>query len=318
MTRNNNQDLKRLFHNPQLPDIDLTEKVMKRIYAEQQPKRRFMVKYRISFVIVAALLLTASTAVAMVQYNFIKNKQGEVVYQTKPLSESDFQIPSKEESMRTGTSERLKQELLPKGSAAYFYVVPHNPNKELDLKFTPFTYTDIADLRAGMKDKSIPIVDSLNETLKFRIAEVFYAPEVLSNPPTPEEKAEIAERLLKQAELAKKDYAMMPLKFSDQLLHMRTTFSHRDKVIEVTIREHNKDDDVIPATYWDEDIKMKQEVLTVNGVELLYIKFEQSGSSLIWVDDTSDSEHQYVYEISAVSGKTTKEELVEMAQLYMK
>ncbi|WP_028594625.1 hypothetical protein [Paenibacillus assamensis] len=315
---NNHPDLKKLFHDSHLPDVDVTEKVMKRIYAEQQPKARFMTRRKLSLFIAIGLLVTASTAVAMVEYHSIKNKQGEVVYQTGPLKDSDFRVPSKEESMRTGTSERLKQELLPKGSAAYFYVVPHNPNKELDLKFTPFVFTDVADLRANMKDKSVQIVGSLNETLTFRIAEVFYQPEVLSKPPTPKEEAAIADKLHKQAKEAKKDYAMMPLTFTDQLMHMSATYSHRDKVIEVTTRKHVKDGDSIPATYWDEDINMKQEVLTVDGVELLYIKFEQSGSSLTWVDENSDPKYQYVYEIHAVSGKTTKEELLKMAELYMK
>ncbi|TVX89721.1 hypothetical protein FPZ44_18375 [Paenibacillus agilis] len=317
---NNHPDLKKLFHDPHIPDIDLTEKVMKRIYAEheQQPKVGFMVRRKISLLIAVGLLVTASTAVAMVEYNSLKNKQGEVIYKTGPLKESNFKVPSKEESMRRGTSERLKQELLPKGSAAYFYIVPHNPNKELDLKFTPFVFTDVADLRANMKDKSVQVVESLNEKLNFRIAEVFYEPEVLSNPPTPKEKAAIADKLLKQAKEAKKDYAMLPLKFSDRLIHMSAKYSHRDKVIEVSIRKDVKKDDSIPATYWDEDIKVKQEVLTVDGVELLYIKFEQGGSSLTWVDETSDPVYQYVYEIHTTSGKTTKEELVEMAKLYMK
>lgn len=42
MRFDDDKDLRKLFYDQQLPDVDLTGKVMKKLYAEQKKKRDFL------------------------------------------------------------------------------------------------------------------------------------------------------------------------------------------------------------------------------------------------------------------------------------
>lgn len=196
-----NQDLRKLFCYLQIPGVDLTGKVMRKLHAEQTKKERFFVKYKVSLLVLAGMLLTASTGMAMVQYNTLKNKEGEVVYQVKPLKESPpAKQLSEEEKKRFRKIFEIEDTVLKNGEAALIYVVPNNPKHEAELRGKPAIFDNLSQFRNKITDKSVKIADSLNGNYKFKKARVLFRTVMDVSPPAPEEKAATAEKLRKQAE----------------------------------------------------------------------------------------------------------------------
>ncbi|MCP1310152.1 DUF4367 domain-containing protein [Paenibacillus tyrfis] len=317
MTLDKDQDLKALFHDPQIPDVDLTGEVMRKLYAERNKKERFFVKYKVSMLVVAGMLLTVSSGFAAVKYGVLKNEQGQAVYEVKPLKSAPPQTKySEEDTQRIGMSQDLAEELLPDGSAAIFYIVPNNPNKQTDTRFKPFVFNDLSALRAKMAGKPITILDRLQENYKFENAKVFFQPVDKVNPPTPDEKAATAEKLRKQAEESGKDYAMMPIELSDDLLHLRTVYKQGDQEVAVTVIKSNNG----PFTaYIDEKIDFDQEKITVKGVEMLYTEYKDKDGkggrkNITWNNGISGSEYTYQIDESA---NMSKEDLVKIAEAYL-
>ncbi|HEY2491906.1 MAG TPA: hypothetical protein VGI33_03125 [Paenibacillus sp.] len=318
MILDKDQDLRKLFHDPQLPDVDLTGKVMTKLYAEKKKKERFFLKYKVSLLVVVGMLLTVSSGFAMVKYLSLENKQGEVVHQIKPLKEAPDPNYQEEDGKRMGMSNKLGQELLQDGSAAIFYIVPHNPTKQTDTRFKPVVFTDLSALRTKMTGKSITIVDSLKENYKFESALVFFEPVTFVNRPTPEEEAATAEMLRKQAEESKKEYAMMPVDLSDKFLHIQTIYKQGENEISVTIINYGGGK-YIPTSYWDEKLKFKQEKIVVKGVEMLYTENTEGVSKDIrWIYEIPGSGHKYGYNIKSSAKEINKEELIKIAETYQK
>ncbi|MBH5319521.1 hypothetical protein I6N90_17125 [Paenibacillus sp. GSMTC-2017] len=311
MTLNKNHDLKKLFHEAHIPTVDLTEKVMKKLYAEQNSKPKFMIKYKVSLLVAVAMLMTASTAFAMIQYQSIKNKQGEVVFETGPLNEAPRL--TEDERQRWIKTRILGDAILKDGSAAFFYIVPHNPNMEIDLRNKPFLFTDVSALREKVTDKSVTIRDSLGENYTFKSAKVFFEPVALLNPQTPEEKAAIAEKLKKQAEQSKKDYAMLPLELSDRFFHLNTTYQKQKNEINVTINYSRG----VPTAHYDEQMNIKQEKIQVNGVDMLYSVSNEGFKDLTWIVEIPGSKLNYLYNIVTSADDITKEDMKKIAESYM-
>ncbi|NEN87287.1 DUF4367 domain-containing protein [Paenibacillus elgii] len=313
MTLDKDQDLKALFHDPPMPDADLTGQVMKKLYAERNKKERFLVKYKVGVLVAMGMLLTVSSGFAAVKYGVLKNEQGQAVYEVKPLNSAPPQPKySEEDTRRIGMSRDLAEELLPDGSAAIFYIVPNNPNKQTDTRFKPFVFNDVSALRAKMAGMPIKILDRLEENYQFKDAKVFFNPINEVNPPAPDEKAATAEKLRKQAEESGKDYAMMPIELSDDLLHLRSVYKHGDQEVAVTVI---KSKDTFTA-YVDEKIDFRQEKITVNGVEMLYTQYldkngEDGRKNITWNIDG-----EYTYQIDEFS-KMSKEELIKIAEAYL-
>ncbi|MMZ57577.1 hypothetical protein D1872_195150 [compost metagenome] len=319
MTLDKDQHLRKLFYDPQFPDVDLTGKVMKKLYAEQKKKERFFVKYKVSLLVVAGMLLTVSSGFAAVKYGILKNEQGEVVYQVKPLKEAPPQPKYSEEDIkRIGMSRDLADELLPDGSAAIFYIVPHNPTRQTDTRFKPAVFTDASALHTKLAGKQVTIFDSLKENYKFQSASVFFKPVTDVNPPSPEEKAATVEKLRKQAEESNKDYAMMPMELSDELLHLRSTYKQGENQIAVTIVDYGVGKD-IPTSYWDEKLNFEQEKIVVKGIEMLYTEWNEGGGRDIrWVHELPGGGHKYEYLIESNAKEISKEDLINIAESYLK
>ncbi|CQR59114.1 hypothetical protein [Paenibacillus riograndensis] len=306
------QDLKELLRSPQFSETDLSGKVMKRLYAGQSGKERFLVKYKVSVMVIAGMLLTASSGFAAVQYQSLKNKQGEVTYQVKPAKEAS--VPQEEELQRWKISRDLGDKLLQEGSAAVFYVVAHNPNRQMDTRFKPVTFTDLSVLRSKLSSQPVVIADSLTGNYAFKSARVFFKPVNMVNPPTPEEEAATAEKLRKQAEASKQEYAMMPVELSNELLNIRTVYAQGKNEIAVTIVKSKGEF----TAYVDEKVDFTSEKVVVDGVEMIYTKYK-GGNSIVWTAEVPGSTELYQYQIDDMSGQyLSKADMIEIAKLYLR
>lgn len=156
------KDLKEILLKTQLGNVDLSGKVMKRLYAEQQKKERFYMKYKIGILVTMGMLLTATSGFAAVHYQSLSNKDGEVVYQVKPANE--YPALQEEDAQRQ--------------------------------KISPVTYTELTALQAELSNQPVTIADHLPGGYSFYDASVYYEPVNPVNPQAPEEASVTADKLL--------------------------------------------------------------------------------------------------------------------------
>ncbi|MGG3505887.1 hypothetical protein ABES58_10425 [Paenibacillus lautus] len=316
MNMDRERDLKKLFDDPRIPDVDLTGKVMNTLYAQPKEKERFFVKYKVALTAFVGMMLMASTGYAAVQYHSLNNKDGEVVYETK--STKDYgKTESKEEIERWEAYYELKEKVLKNGEAGLFYMVANNPNHETILGTKVTIFQDLSQLRDKITDKSIKIADKVNGNYTFQTAHVMFKNAQEVNPPSSEEKKKMAEKLRKQAEESNQGYAMMPVEMTDQFFILNATYQNGEDKIGVNITNLTGKSD--PTTYIDEKVEFKQEKVQVKGIEMLHTEFGPSQwHELKWVYESPDKKVKYVYTIDGDMNKVSKETLMKIAESYLK
>ncbi|MGO4790957.1 hypothetical protein AB4124_26460 [Paenibacillus sp. 2KB_20] len=316
MNMDRERDLKKLFDDPRIPDVDLTGKVMNTLYAQPKEKERFFVKYKVALTAFVGMMLMASTGYAAVQYHSLNNKDGEVVYETK--STKDYgKTESKDEIERYKAFHELKDKMLKNGEAGLFYMVANNPNHETILGTKVTIFQDLSQLRDKITDKSIKIADKVNGNYTFQKADVMFKNAQEVNPPSSEENKKMAEKLRKQAEESNKGYAMMPVEMTDQFFILNATYQNGEDKIGVNITNLTGKSD--PTTYIDEKVEFKQEKIQVKGVEMLHTEFGPSQwHELKWVYESPDKKVKYVYSIDGDMNKVSKETLMKIAESYLK
>lgn len=226
---NNDQDLRELFHNTPNFKTDLTSSVMHRLQSESKPKERFYVKYKVSLLVLAGMLLTVSSGFAAVKYHSLKNSHGEVVYQEKSISEAPAIANYSDKERKRISIANQAYDKLDKGTAMLIYVASHNPDHQLDMRFTPFIFQNAADLRKKVNNSDIKLLDKIEGDYTFEWAEAFMSPITDVKPLTSEEEADIAEKLRQKALASNTDYAMMPIEFADDFRHIRSFYKQGDK-----------------------------------------------------------------------------------------
>ncbi|NQX45133.1 hypothetical protein HQN87_07300 [Paenibacillus tritici] len=305
-------ELKEILLKEDLGDVDLSGRVMKQLYAEQHKKERFFMKYKVGILVITGMLLTASSGFAAVHYQSLSNKKGEITLQVKPAAE--FKEVQAEDIRRLDYSRELGEELLEEGTAAIFYVLPHNPDGVTDTRFKPVRYTDLASLQAKLSGQSVTVAERLGDGYSFHSASVHFEPVNLVHPPAPEEAAATADRLRKQAEQSGKDYAMLPVGLSDRLLSLTAAYRKGNQEVTLHISRTNG-----PVTqYMDEQVDFTSEKLDVKGVEMLFTKY-RGGNNLTWTAGIPGSREMLHYQLDEMSGQDyTKDELVRLAETLLK
>ncbi|CAH8249077.1 hypothetical protein WJ0W_006264 [Paenibacillus melissococcoides] len=69
--------------------------------------------------------------------------------------------------------------------------------------------------------------------------------------------------------------------------------------------------------YIDEKIDFKQQKMNVKGVEMLYTDYS-SFHELAWLDESPDKAQRYAYQIQASTDKVSKEDMIKIAETYLK
>ncbi|RRJ64562.1 hypothetical protein EHV15_17750 [Paenibacillus oralis] len=272
-------------------------------------------KRKIGLLVLAGMLLTVSAAAAAPKTNYtLKNKAGEVIVEAKTLDKSspDYKAPSMEEQIRSLTVESLADKQLKEGTAAIFYVVENNPDKKIDIEYKSINYTNLSQFRKKMAKQPVKILDQLSGNYKFQNADVSFLPVLYQKPLTPEEEAATAEKLLKQAEEAGKDYAVMPIKVSNDYWRINSTYKKGKHDIRVTISKTPE-----KQTIWiPENDDSKREKIKVKGVEMIYTDFG-SGKNIQWIYDVPSSKEAVHYHIETIN-PINKNQLIKLAEAYLK
>lgn len=319
MISDKDQDLRHLFHEDRLPDTDLSGKVMSRLYTEHKPKERFIMKRKVSALVLAGMLLAVSTAVAATNHYILKNKQGEIVVEERTLDKSspEYHKPSLDEQIRSLKSAGLSDDLLKEGTAAVFYLASNNPEHKLNVEYRPVNFDDLTQLRERMADQPAKLLERIGGNYKFERATVFFFPTVIEKPMTPQEESKLAETLRKQAEESAKGYAMMPLETSPDHWRINGTYKQGEQEIRVSIaRIPGKQTILVP-----EDADLNRESLQVQGVDMVYTEFSGGdagigGRNIQWVEDVPNSKHSVHYHIET-GLQVSKEQLIKLAEAYL-
>lgn len=148
------EQLERLFHTTEFPEVDVKQKVMSAIYQKQAEKEEKKVKKKIGLLVTIGVLVGASTALAASQLIQLKDDTGEVVYQVQKMENhatKDEQLPPnvvQEEQQRAAERERVMkivneiEDGLAPGKAAAVYVVPKLPKPD-HIQYAPGVRPDI-------------------------------------------------------------------------------------------------------------------------------------------------------------------------------
>lgn len=319
MSKDNDQDLKPLFQRVEPPGTALQEHVMNQIREKQLKRERFFVKYKVSILLMAGMLLTASTGFAAVKYHSLTNSKGEVLYEEK----SDAQAPSprdysKKELNRIHLMNTIWDEQIKPGEAAIIYVVPDNPKHAIDIKSTPHAVKDFAKLQNMVNVPGLPLAKELSGsgTYTFKNASVHMERETDVTPLTEQEKADIAKKLLEKAKASGKDYALMPVKFTDQFWLSTIYYASGNKKVSLTIL--NNGDHGSVTSYWDESTGMTSRKIEVNGQDVLQKTWSGGNSAqlaqLDWVYEEPTTGHHYMLSLNSTTGDIAAEELIRIAK----
>ncbi|WP_405115329.1 hypothetical protein MHH28_12505 [Paenibacillus sp. FSL K6-1217] len=269
-------------------------------------------KYKVGILVMTGLLLTATSGFAAVHYQSLNNKNGEVTLQVKPAA--SFPTLQEEVTQRLDYTRQLGEQLLAEGTAAIFYVLPHNSGGVTDTRSKPVLYSDFSALQAKLEGQEVALAPVIGDGYTFDNASVYFQPLNLLHPPAAEEAAATAEKLRQQAEQSGKDYAMLPVELSDQMLNLTAFYRKGDQEVSVHISRTSG-----PMTqYVDEQVDFTSEKLTVSGTEMLYTRYT-GGNSLAWSTEIPGSRELIHYEINDMSGQFfTKEEMVKLAEGWLK
>lgn len=310
MTTDKDRNLKKLFHDPRIPEVDVTGTVMKQLYAEQNKKERFFVKSKVTVLAAVGMLLTVSTAFAAMNFT-LTDKEGRVVFEEKSLEQANYTPPTMEEIKREGKSRDYAEKLLAEGTAGIFYIVTDLPDMKLYTQEKSAHYTDSAALKAKMEGQSVAIMDSLDGGYAFKDAAVTFTPMPYVNPLSPEEEAALAAKLKKQAEESKQDYAMQPVELSKDHWRINSTYAKDGKEVRVSMLRTSGKETLISSTAGD----VQREKLVVDGVDIWYTDFG-TGKNVMWIYDVPDTEQTIRYHIET-GNPVSKEELIQMAKPYL-
>jgi hypothetical protein len=216
-----------------------------------------------------------------------------------------------DEQLRALKARDFANKVLKAGTAGVFYVVSNIPDMKTYTLDKPLTFTDVSALRTKMKGQSVKIFDSLPGKHNFEHATVFFTPITDVNPPTPKEQTAIAEKLRKQAEESKQEYAMLPVEMSKDHWRILSTYKKGGSAIQVAMSRTSGKETFLVHKEWGS----KREKFVVKGVEMIYTDFG-TGHNIQWIYDVPNSTHTIRYHIE--TGKQiNKKDLIKIAESYL-
>lgn len=193
------------------------------------------------------------------------------------------------------------------GQLAFIYVVPNNPNQEIELKGTAHEITSFNELQKMVRIPNKPLSKeiSANNKYKFKDASVHMEHGVDIYKLSDEEKKEIASKLLAEAQANGQDYALMPVPFKDEFWHADINYVSGKKEFRLEIIHATS----VSFSYGEgENVSEK---IKINGVDVIK---RNDLKELIWAYEAPETKKAYVYSLRVPNGKISDEELLDIAK----
>lgn len=283
-------DIKEVFDEHRIPNVDITRNVMEKIYGDAKEKRGGFVKDKVSIAMCLGLLLIGTTGFAAMKAYQLKNEEGRVIYQEKDAAEAGVPVKSPDEETQAflGQMTEIEEQLQP-GTAVAVYLKEHNPKKRVVTLSKPFVYRDLPSLQKKLGNRLI-VKAELPGGFVFDEASVAY-----------EVKREYQkEELYALAEKSKTNYVAKSLSFTDSLQAMEITYRKGDDLLLVKVTPF---DDVANHTLYQAGMDhRKTEKIKLKNTEALY--FEEAGDDGVvrgirWVQTVQGSQWLFMVETRA-------------------
>ena len=310
-------DLKSRFQRVEPVDTALHHRIMSQIYleVEPKPKERFFVKYKVSLLLTLGLLLTASTGFAAVKYHSLTNGNGDVLFQEKPMTHIVSER-NEDDDKRIRLMNNIWVDQIKPSEAAIIYIVPNNPNQELYLKANSHIIKSFTTLQKMVKVPGQPLAKKIagkgKENYTFQKASVHMEHGMDLNKLSETEKQDIAAKLLLEAHASGKDYALMPVPFTDEFWLTTLTYASGKNEISLTIL-NSQDTGTVTASYQD-SLKVTSHKIKINAQDVIQRKYGGGSSEFIWVYEDPKTNYAYHYMLRDAKGNISDEELLRMAK----
>lgn len=308
-------ELKRLFQKVEPSGTDLQDRIMSQIHKESAQKERFIVKHRVGVLLIAGLLLTASTGFAAMNYQSLFNDKGDVLLEEKPLTADPVHQPSQEEQQRLERMNEIWMNEIKPGEAALIYVVPNNPHHQFDIRSNPLRVENFEQLSHMVHVPGIPLSQKLSgasRTYTFQKASVSmeYKQDVYEL--SDEKKEALVQELRLQAQTSGQDHALMPVPVTDQFWLSSMTYVSEQNEISLSIM-NNKDKEPLIASY-DEDLNTTSRKIKIHGQDVIARTYGGDFTELMWVYQEPETKYAYHYTLGVREGVVPLEELIHIAE----
>ncbi|MCK6077934.1 DUF4367 domain-containing protein [Paenibacillus silvae] len=308
-------ELKRLFQKVEPSGTDLQDRIMSLIRKESAPKERFIVKHRVGVLLIAGLLLTASTGFAAMNYQSLFNDKGDVLLEEKPLTADPVQQLSQEEQQRMERMNEIWMNEIKPGEAALIYIVPNNPQHQFDIRSNPLRVENFEQLSHMVHVPGIPLSQKLSgasRTYTFQKASVSmeYKQDVYEL--SDEKKEALVQELRLQAQTSGQDHALMPVPVTDQFWLSSMTYVSGQNEISLSIM-NNKDNEPLIASY-DENLNTTSRKININGQDVIARTYGGDFTELMWVYQEPKTKYAYHYTLGVREGVVPLEELNHIAE----
>ncbi|MGD8190480.1 hypothetical protein ACQCN2_10890 [Brevibacillus ginsengisoli] len=138
-TTQQSDELRDLFQDTQLPEVDVKDRVLQKIYERANQKEVYPMKIKVSLITAAVLIFVATTAFAAIKVYEIKSNNSDFVVQVK---ETDQPSASHSNSYRDKINQ-AREALEPNTAAAVYVVSKENPDKRISYITKPLISTDL-------------------------------------------------------------------------------------------------------------------------------------------------------------------------------
>lgn len=272
--KNADWNIKTVFEEDRIPQVDLVQNVMEKIRLDSSPKGGFWVKNKIGIIICLGLMLIGTTGFAAMKTYELYNEEGKIIYQEKDISKSGIPIKTPDEEMQVFMSKMVEiEENLQSGTAAAVYIKENNPQKRVVTLSQPFIYKEFSSLQQNLGNQ-ISVKANLPGGYSFDSAIVDY----LVN------REYQKEDLYKLAEKTDQEYVLKPLSFSDKITSVEISYRKESDTILVRVTPF---DEVEGSTVYQAEMeKRKAEKLKINDTEALYseqVNVDDTVKEILWV-----------------------------------
>lgn len=315
MKPSNDQDLQELFHRAEPPHVDLSGPVMKKLQGEvpELPgfRRRYL-KYKVSMIVLASLLLSISTAFAAVHLYSLTNSKGVTVYEERIFEPSIRKMENPQDELRNREATKLGYELLKPGESAALYFAANNPHEKLNLVTGhSLGFGDADALTEELKNQGIKLTNSIRtsrQVYSFDRANLSYR---TPKPLTAEAETSLTEKLKQQALESDVGYAMAPIETLKDNWNMYISYKSTDG--QIVIQPWKSKEKL--TIYLNENHVGPKEKMKIHEVDVLYQEANERSNnrSIQFIYNIPNSEYHINYYIEATR-KITKAELIELAK----
>lgn len=299
------QDLKKIFRNSDVPQIDVTNAVMSKLKGNDMitPKSFF----RVGTVVALGSVLLASTAFAASQFLTIDNKKGDVVYEEKR-----YERPanySKDKQLRSLKAHHFGSKLLNPGETAVVFVAgPDNEGELYKVNGMGIGFSSPAELRTKLNGSDATVLDTVLKKYKYTGGNISYSLPSLSDA----EESKLTAELEPKARQSDDQYAIKVIPNSGNIWN--ATSNYDNETVRLTqMRTNEKITLNLDQETYD---KFKSEELQIEDNKIIYAEYDQE-RTMRFVTETSEEGYHIQHFLTVDKSKVSKNEMISIAKLYL-